>query len=116
MVLNINLYYSYNVISSLFTKFGLIMEYGKTKVFHFSRLHGVFNPPLLDLIPLGGHVLHPRVHSSIVKIIDGRLHFLFFSFLFSLFFFLFHFHFLFLETAQVRVCLSRCHISHKLMV
>jgi len=50
-----------------------------------------------------------------VKIVDGGLHFLFFSFLFSLFFFLFLFLFLFLETARVRVCLSRCHISHKLM-
>ena len=37
----------------------------------------------------------------------------FLSFLFSLFLFLFLF--LFLETAQVRVCQSRCHISHKLM-
>jgi len=56
-VSNANLYYSYNVISTLLTKFGLIVEYGKTEVFHFSRLYGVFNPPPLDLTPLGGSVL-----------------------------------------------------------
>jgi len=50
---------------------------------------------------------------QIVKIVDGGLHFLFFSFLFSLFFFYFHFHFLFLEISWVRVCQSHCHISHK---
>jgi len=37
-VSDINLYYSYNVISTLLTKFELIIKHGKTKVFHFSRL------------------------------------------------------------------------------
>jgi len=60
MVSNMNLYCSYNVISSLLTKFGLIIEHEKTKVFHFSRSHRVFNPPPLDLILLGGHVLYPK--------------------------------------------------------
>ena len=55
-----NLFYSYNVISTLLTKFGLVMEHGKTEVFHFSRVHGVFNPPPLDLTPLGGSVLLPK--------------------------------------------------------
>ena len=36
------------------------MEYRKIEVFHFSRLHKVFNPPLLDLILLGDHVLHSK--------------------------------------------------------
>jgi len=55
-----NLYCSYNVISSLFIKFGLIMEYGKIEVFHFSRSYRVFDPPLLNLMLLGGYILHPK--------------------------------------------------------
>ena len=57
---NVNLYCSYNVISTLLTRFGLVVKHGKTKVFHFSRLHGVFNPSSLDLTPLGGFVLLPK--------------------------------------------------------
>ena len=33
------------------------MEYEKTKVFHFSRLQGVFDSSFLDLTPLGGPIL-----------------------------------------------------------
>ena len=36
------------------------MEHGKTEVFHFSRLHGIFDPPPLDLITLGGPILCPK--------------------------------------------------------
>ena len=46
---NANLFYSYNVILSLLLKFGLIVKHGKTDVFHFSRLHGVFDPSPLNL-------------------------------------------------------------------
>ena len=59
-VLNVNLYCSYNIISSLLTRFGLVVEYSKTEVFHFSRSHGVFNPPLLDLTALGSSMLLPK--------------------------------------------------------
>ena len=52
-VSNVNLFYSYNVISSLLTKFSLVMEHNKTNVFYFSKLHGAFNSPPLDLFPLG---------------------------------------------------------------
>ena len=38
--------------------FGL--KYGKTEVFHFSRLHSLFDSPLLDLLLLGGPILHPK--------------------------------------------------------
>ena len=38
-------------------KFRLVMEHGKTKVFYFSRLHEVFNPPSLDLTLIKGSVL-----------------------------------------------------------
>ena len=52
-VSNANLFCSYNVISFLLTKFGLVLAYNKTKVFHFSRSHGAFDPPPLDLSHLG---------------------------------------------------------------
>ena len=42
---------------SLLTKCSLVVEYGKTDIFHFSRSHGLFNPPPLDLSSLGGPVL-----------------------------------------------------------
>ena len=54
------LFCSYRVISSLLKKFGLILEYGKTEVFHFSRSNSIFNPSLLDLSILGGPILCPR--------------------------------------------------------
>jgi len=47
------LFCSYNVVSSLLEKFGLILEHGKMEVFYFSRLHGVFNPPPLSLSEIG---------------------------------------------------------------
>jgi len=57
---NANLFCCYNIISSLLMKCGLIVEHGKTDIFHFSRSHGLFNPPPLDLSPLGGSVLLPK--------------------------------------------------------
>ena len=57
---NANLFCSYNVTSSLFSKFGLVVKHKKSEVFHFSRLHRIFNSFPLDLIPLGGSVLHPK--------------------------------------------------------
>jgi len=54
---NANLFCSYNVISSLLIKFRLVVEHGKTEVFHFSRSHGVFNPPPLNFTPIGGPIL-----------------------------------------------------------
>jgi len=59
-VSNVNLYCSYNVISVLLTRFGLVVEHGKTEVFHFSRSHGVFNLPSLDLTALGSSMLLPK--------------------------------------------------------
>ena len=52
---NANLFYSYNIISSLLSKYGLVVEYGKTDVFHFSRSHKAFNPPSLNLSSIGGN-------------------------------------------------------------
>ena len=54
------LFCSYNAVTNLLDKFGLIVEHSKTDVFHFSRSHGLFNSPLLDLLPLGGLILSPK--------------------------------------------------------
>jgi len=51
------LLYSYNIISSLLEKFSLILEHGKTEVFHFSRSQGVLNSPPLNLSVFGGSSL-----------------------------------------------------------
>jgi len=57
---NANIFCSYNVILSLLLKFGLIVEHGKTDIFHFSRSHGAFDPPSLNLSPIGGSLLLPK--------------------------------------------------------
>ena len=54
---NAHLFCSYNIMSNLLDKFGLVAEHLKTEVFHFSRMHSPFNPPPLDLSPLGGPIL-----------------------------------------------------------
>ena len=54
------LFCSYNVMTKLLEKFGLIVEHFKTEVFHFNRSHGIFNPPPLDLMPIGGTILQPK--------------------------------------------------------
>ena len=59
-VFNANLFCSYNVTYSSLSKFGLVVKHKKSEVFHFSRLHRIFNPPPLDLMPLGGPVLYPK--------------------------------------------------------
>ena len=59
-VSNANLLCSYNVISFFLTRFGLIIEHSKTEVFHFSRSHGIFNSPSLDLTALRGPILLPK--------------------------------------------------------
>ena len=59
-VLNSQLFCSYNVLSGLLDKFGLNIEHSKTEMFYFNRSHGMFNPPPLDLSPLGGPILHPK--------------------------------------------------------
>jgi len=54
---NANLFYCYNIILSLLMKCDLVVEHGKTDIFHFSRSHGLFNLPPLNLSSLGGLVL-----------------------------------------------------------
>ena len=57
---NTNLFCSYNVMSSLLLKFGLIMEHGKMEVFYLSRSQGAFNHSPLNLSALGGPILLPK--------------------------------------------------------
>jgi len=58
---NAHLFCSYNVVFNLLTKFELHIKYSKTEVFYFSRAHGTFNPPPLDLsFPLGSPTLSPK--------------------------------------------------------
>jgi len=58
--LNSHLFCSYNVLTKLLEKFGLIVEHFKTENFHFNRSQGVFNPPPLNLTLLGGSILQPN--------------------------------------------------------
>ena len=60
LISNFQLFCSYNVLSNLLSEFGLVIEHGKTEIFHFNRSYGVFNPPPLDLSPLGGPILCPK--------------------------------------------------------
>ena len=58
--LNANIFCSYNITSSILLRYSLIIKHGKTDIFHFSRLHRTFNPPPLDLTPIGGSSLFPK--------------------------------------------------------
>ena len=60
LISNSQLFCSYNVLSNLLTDFSLVIKHGKTETFHFNRSHGEFNPPPLDLSPLGGPVFCPK--------------------------------------------------------
>ena len=59
-ILNSHLFCSYNVLSSLLAKFGLIIEHSKTEIFHFNRSHEMFNPLPLNLLSIRGPILHPK--------------------------------------------------------
>ena len=54
---NSQLFCSYNILTNLLEKFGLVVEHSKTEIFHFNRSHGLFNPPPLNFSPLGGNIL-----------------------------------------------------------
>ena len=59
-VSNSFLFCSYQIILSLLKKFGLKLEYSKTKIFHFLHSIGPFNLPPLNLSPLNCPILQPR--------------------------------------------------------
>ena len=51
------LFCSYNILTNLLEKFGLVVEHSKTEIFHFNRSYGALNSPPLNLTPLGGNIL-----------------------------------------------------------
>jgi len=57
---NSKLFCSYQIMLFLLEQFGLIIEYGKTEIFYFSRLYGVFNLSLLELTILRGPILYSK--------------------------------------------------------
>jgi len=57
---NFLLFCGYNVASNLLSNFGLIVEHSKTENFHFSRLHGSFNPSPFNLSSISGSILCPK--------------------------------------------------------
>jgi len=57
---NSHFFCSYNVLTKLLEKFGLIVEHSKTENFHFNRSQEVFNPPPLNLTLLGGSISWPN--------------------------------------------------------
>jgi len=69
---NLHLFCSYNVMSNLLDKFGLIVEHSKTEVFHFSRSHGPLNHSSLDLSPLEGPILTPKNSWKYLSFIFNR--------------------------------------------
>jgi len=56
----------------LLDQFSLVIEHGKTKVFHFSRSHSIFNPPPLDFSLLKGSVLWPKENWKYLGFIFDR--------------------------------------------
>jgi len=60
LYLNTNLFCSYNIISFILSKYGLIIEHGKTDAFHFTRSHENYNPPPLNLTSIGSPLLLPK--------------------------------------------------------
>ena len=69
---NSHLFCSYNILTKLLDKFGLIIEHSKTEIFHFNRSYGFFNPPLLDLSTIGGSTLHPKDSWKYLEFIFDR--------------------------------------------
>ena len=59
------LFYSYNIVSNFLSKFGLIVEYSKTEVFHFSRLHGSLTSLHLTFLPLVVLFFSPKIPGNI---------------------------------------------------
>ena len=73
---NCCLFCSYNVMTKLLKKFGLIVKHFKTDIFHFNRSHGDFNSPSLDLIPIGGTILQLKnIWKYLGFIFDRKLSF-----------------------------------------
>jgi len=60
LICNAYLYSSYNVAFNLLSNFSLLVKHSKTELFHFSRSHEVFNPPPLNVYPIGRPILYSK--------------------------------------------------------
>ena len=69
---NSYLFCNYNIAVILLSKFGLIVEHLKTEVFHFTRSQGSFNPPPLDLSPIGGPIFYLKESWKYLRFIFDR--------------------------------------------
>ena len=70
------LFYSYNIIFSLFEQFGLVIEHREYEVLFFSRSYRLFNLPLLDLSLYRGPVFKPKdIQRYLRFIFDKKLSF-----------------------------------------
>jgi len=69
---NSYLFCNYNIAAILLSKFGLIVEHLKTEVFHFTRSQESFNPPPLDLSPIGGPIFHLKESWKYLRFIFDR--------------------------------------------
>ena len=52
---------SYSIVLDLMVSFGLVIEYNKSEIFHFSRVHNNSNPEL-DLSAIGTPILKPKTY------------------------------------------------------
>jgi len=59
-------------MSLLLDYFGLVVEHGKTEIFHFSRLHSTFNSLALDLSQISGFILCPKDTWQYLRFIFNR--------------------------------------------
>ena len=67
---------TYNVITKLLNKFGLIVEHSKTEVFYFNRLHSFFDLSSLNLLPIRGSILTSKsLQKYLGFIFDRKLSF-----------------------------------------
>ena len=69
---NTNIFCSYNIMTLLLNQFGLIVEHGKTEIFHFSRVYRAFNSPALDLSQLGRPILYSKDTWKYLRFIFNR--------------------------------------------
>ena len=70
--MNTFLFHSYNIILSLLKYSGLIIKYRKSKVFYFSRSHGIFNLPSLSLSSFKRFILCLKKTQKYLRFIFDR--------------------------------------------
>jgi len=66
------LFCSYNILTNLLKKFGLVVKHFKTEIFHFNRSQDPFNLPPLDFSPLEGSTLCPNNSWKYLRFIFDR--------------------------------------------